>query len=367
MIIYHPLIKRWFPYGTSITILDEPIIEKNNEYFINISDYLYDDKFAIFNGLGEIECSEITDEKLLNSTSLSEDLTLLILLLKTSAIRYETDLNSVDIVSKYRSNLTELKKLCKNFSENLKTQNSNYLEKINNAISAFDNIEGVRQANDSNYNSDYTIDVVSGFETISGLIETILIEDENLDVDNVFENIETNLNTLNDNIMSIIVDSSASIIKLNKYIDNYAVFFEPEDNYGKIFSEMLITASTEMKKYFGIRDFSSWKYQFSRFSADGIFGTGQLYIAQEVGLNSIGYTITNNDKISMASKDLVNDSIRRAYKKNLFAAQENIENILTLEETLSDEYNLEISNKPQNEFLPAALTTEIPELSILNK
>lgn len=265
-------------------------------------------------------------------------------------------------------------------SESLKQSLAVLLDNISGSIQTFQYIEQQRQAEDSSYNSDYTSNISGKFTDVFGLVSQILSLEGDADIDNIFENIEATSGILRQECVNLVLGLSESIVMLNKTIEDYLLLFDLTENYGNMFLDILETTASIVQKlhslsssgfkvmvYGPLRHFGGWRNGLTKYTNDGIFGLGQIYIGQEFGLNSIKSGIHSDDTLSVILKYLVNDSIIRSFKKDLYIGNfDKVDDIFFYEETLEKEYGVIVNIDANYEVLNPILTAKVQGLKVFN-
>lgn len=257
---------------------------------------------------------------------------------------------------------------------------TNNLDLIKSNIQTFQYLEQQRQSEDSHYNTDFTGSLNSGFTDVySGLESAMALEDKNgtkADCSSILLNSEMILQESKNLIIGLI----ESIIMLNKTIENYLLIYNFSSAYGDCLAEILDKTSTIIKNlngttsssftvinYNNIRVFSDWKYNLQKYTEDNNQSISQIYIAQELGLNSLGFSLNSKETISIFLKYLVTDAIIRSYKKGLFKNDTSkVDDIFLFEEKLEENYNLTVTLDANYELINPRLTEKIIDLEMFN-
>jgi len=272
-------------------------------------------------------------------------------------------------------------------SENVKTLENTELKSISAAVNSFQYIESQRASNDSIYDTTYTLNLLNLLQSFFNSISYLLNE---ADLDASLDEITSYTNDASEYILSakneienIFAGIIPSIISIEDKVGEFCVFFESDAEYSSLFSDMLAIASNELESknlslgysFLNIpycRNYKKyWLPRMQQYSYSGDYDLGELYLGQELGMNLLGRSIDASDSDLFYMKKLVNNSLLRMYKRNIYNNSETglkfkSSDILDYEKILYEKYGIKVSSDALKENLPSTITNAIPELSALN-
>lgn len=264
--------------------------------------------------------------------------------------------------------------------ENLKISMDKYIDLIVGSIQTFQYVEEQRLATDPFYNSDFTQELTQQTSSIYGNLSQLITDEIEVDIETIFEKIEIQIKLFEQSTVDITIGLVESIILINKTIENYLLFFDISEDYGNKFLKILESTSNIIKSlndlklsefvvvpYRTIRQFTTWRQSLSLYTNDGIYGLGQIFVGQEFGLNSVDADLSSKDSYSIILKYLVNDSLIRSYKKDLFLGENKKDSIFKYEELLEKDYKIIVHLDANYEKTNPILLEEIPELVIYDQ
>lgn len=291
--------------------------------------------------------------------------------------------NTCSVIDDIIDNVAKLKTNSENAVRDANNKKTSALSSLTNVLQSYTYVESTRAANDSSYDSTYTLNLESMLSTMTSYTALLNSEYDTSALTNPFLNIKKYIEMINIETDNLIIGLVESIKRIDQVIENYHVFHNNHNSYGSKFEKMCIAVSdiiaddqldTNNTSTFklivpAVRKYDKWLSDFSRYTNDGQIMMSQVYIAQELCINSLRYSISDSNIANYMLKSLVNLNMLRSCKKKLLTRMDGtILNILFLnyEESLTNDYNISISEDAPIEDISFQITNISPSLSKIN-